>query len=182
MPPALNPLAEDLNSRLEAAAPEVLAMLSAYGRRIYFPKGILSQGAEAKKHAHKVNATVGIATEGGHAMHLPSMARHVGDLAPEEIYNYAPPAGRPGLRERWREKLLEENPSLRGKQFGLQGFVRELHWRRRVPDQSGFKWVFGEQLIRFPKHRAVNRMLANFLHARNGDGRRLVAPRVSHER
>jgi len=119
MPPALNRLAEDLNSRLEAAAPEVLAMLSAYGRRIYFPKGILSQGAEAKKHAHKVNATVGIATEGGHAMHLPSMARHVGDLAPEEIYNYAPPAGRPGLRERWREKLLEENPSLRGKQFGL---------------------------------------------------------------
>ncbi len=119
MPPSLNPLAEALNNRLEAAAPEVLSMLSAYGRRIYFPKGILSQGAEAKKHAHKVNATIGIATEGGHAMHLPSMAQHVGDLAPDEIYNYAPPAGRPGLRERWREKLLEENPSLRGKQFGL---------------------------------------------------------------
>jgi aspartate/methionine/tyrosine aminotransferase len=119
MPPALNPLAEELNRRLEEAAPEVLAMLSAYGRRIYFPKGILSQGAEAKKHADKVNATIGIATEGGVAMHLPSMASHLEGLSPGEIYNYAPPAGRPGLRERWREKLAEENPSLRGKAFGL---------------------------------------------------------------
>ena len=119
MPPALNSLAEDLNRRLEAAAPEVLAMLSAYGRRIYFPKGILSQGAEAKKHAHKVNATIGIATEGGQAMHLTSMERYLDGLSPGEIYNYAPPAGRPGLRESWREKLLAENPSLGGKNFGL---------------------------------------------------------------
>jgi aspartate/methionine/tyrosine aminotransferase len=115
----LNPLAAQLNERLEKAAPEVLAMLSAYGRRIYWPKGILSQGAEAKKHAHRVNATIGIATEGGAAMFLPSIQSHLPDLAPDEIYNYAPPAGRPGLRERWRDKLLAENPSLAGKAFGL---------------------------------------------------------------
>ncbi len=115
----LNPLAAQLNERLEKAAPEVAAMLSAYGRRLYFPKGILSQGAEAKKHAHRFNATIGIATEGGGPMYLPSLQSHLPDLAPEEIYNYAPPAGRPGLRERWREKLLAENPSLEGKAFGL---------------------------------------------------------------
>jgi aspartate/methionine/tyrosine aminotransferase len=115
----LHPLADALNRRLEASAPEVLAMLSAYGRRLYFPKGILSQGAEAREHAHRVNATIGIATERGEAMHLPSVERHLVELAPDEIYNYAPPAGRPSLREKWREKLLEENPSLRGKVFGL---------------------------------------------------------------
>ncbi len=47
--PELNPLAKDLNARLEAAAPEILAMLSSMGRRLYFPKGILSQSAEAKQ-------------------------------------------------------------------------------------------------------------------------------------
>ena len=46
---ALNPLAEALNEELEAAAPELLAMLSELGKRAYFPKGILSQSAEAKE-------------------------------------------------------------------------------------------------------------------------------------
>ena len=118
-PPKLNPLAEQLNARLEEAAPEVLAMLSGLGRRFYFPKGILSQSAEAKQRAHTSNATIGIATEGGGPMYLPSIASHLRDLDPAEAFPYAPPAGRPGLRERWREKALAENPSLRGKSFGL---------------------------------------------------------------
>ncbi len=47
MPPEakLNPLAVSLNERLAAAAPEVAGMLSALGRRLYFPKGILTQSA-----------------------------------------------------------------------------------------------------------------------------------------
>ena len=53
----LNPLARDLNARLEVAAPEVLGMLSDLGRRLYFPKGILSQTAEAKEKATRFNAT-----------------------------------------------------------------------------------------------------------------------------
>jgi len=114
-----SPLADELNRRLQVAAPEVLALLSAYGRRLYFPKGILAQGAEARQHAHRMNATIGIATEGGEAMHLASVQRYLADLSPGEVYDYAPPAGRPSLRERWREKLREENPSLRGKAFGL---------------------------------------------------------------
>ena len=115
----LHPIASELNRKLEAAAPEVLAMLSALGRRLYFPKGILSQGAEAKAKAKRMNATIGIATEERAPMRLPSLVRHLTDLDTAEAVDYAPPAGRPGLRERWREKLLAENPALRGKQFGL---------------------------------------------------------------
>jgi aspartate/methionine/tyrosine aminotransferase len=115
----LNPIAKELNARLEAAAPEVLAMLSPLGRRLYFPRGILTQSAEAKEKAHRFNATIGIATEHGAAMHLPSVMQHISGIAPDDVVNYAPAPGRPGLRKRWREKLLEENPSLRGKAFGL---------------------------------------------------------------
>jgi len=115
----LHPIARELNRKLEAAAPEVLAMLSALGRRLYFPKGILSQGAEAKAKAKRMNATIGIATEERAPMRLPSLVRHLVDLDTAEAVDYAPPAGRPSLRERWREKLLAENPALRGKRFGL---------------------------------------------------------------
>ncbi|MCH2187806.1 hypothetical protein MK280_18275, partial [Myxococcota bacterium] len=115
----VHPLAADLNQTLKDQAPQVFEMLSAYGRRIYFPKGILSQSAEAKAKAHRFNATIGIATEGGQAMHLESIQRHLKDLGPDEVYPYAPAPGRPGLRSQWRAKLEAENPSLKGKRFGL---------------------------------------------------------------
>jgi aspartate/methionine/tyrosine aminotransferase len=114
-----NPLAQALNDRLQAAAPEVFSMLSALGKRLYFPKGILTQGAEAKVKAKRINATIGIATEGGMPMHLRSIHAAVSGVTPSDAYNYAPPAGRPALRELWRSKLLRENPSLEGKSFGL---------------------------------------------------------------
>jgi len=115
----LNPLARELNARLHAAAPEVLTQLSALGRRLYFPKGILSQSAEAKQKAHRFNATIGIATEEGEAMHLPSVQRHLVDVSPDDAFTYAPASGRMGLRELWRAKQLEENPGQRGKPVGL---------------------------------------------------------------
>ena len=119
-PESLHPIARELNERLESAAPEVFAMLSALGRRLYFPKGILSQSAEAKAKANRINATIGIATEGGEPMHLRLAACATSAIStPAEAVDYAPPAGRPALRERWREKLLAENPTLRGKRFGL---------------------------------------------------------------
>ena len=129
---SLHPIASELNRKLEAASPEVFAMLSALGRRLYFPKGILSQGAEAKAKAKRMNATIGIATEDRAPMHLPSLVRHLADLDTGEAVDYAPPAGRPGLRERWREKLLAENPSLRGKKFGLPIVTQRDHPRSRA--------------------------------------------------
>ncbi len=114
----LNPLASKLNDELQGGATNVLEMLSRYGRRAYFPKGILTQSAEAKAKAHRFNATIGIATEGGGPMYLDSIHGQISGVEPADSYTYAPPAGRPGLRERWREKLLSENPSLAGKTFG----------------------------------------------------------------
>ena len=114
----LNPIAQSLNEKLEEAAPEVLSMLSAYGRRLYFPKGIISQTAEAKQKATRFNATIGIATEGGGPMSLLSISNQIGDVPMADAVTYAPPAGRPGLRDEWRKKLLAENPSLRDKNFG----------------------------------------------------------------
>jgi aspartate/methionine/tyrosine aminotransferase len=113
------PLAQKLNEQLEAAAPEVLEMLSAFGRRAYFPKGILAQTAEASQKADRFNATIGIATEGDGPMYLQSIREHVVGIDPVDVFTYAPPAGRPQLRESWRQKLLAENPSLAGKRFGL---------------------------------------------------------------
>ena len=115
----LNPLAQALNARLEAVAPEVLAMLSGLGRRLYFPKGILSQSAEAAQKGKRFNATIGIATEGHEPMHLPSIAKHLVDMNSAEVFSYAPPAGQLALRERWRDKLMAENPSLRDKRIAL---------------------------------------------------------------
>ena len=116
---ALNPLARELNDRLVESAPEIFAMLSALGRRLYFPKGILSQSAEAKQKAHRFNATIGIATEKGRAMHLASVQSHLSGISPDDAFTYAAASGRQSLRERWREKQLEENPSQRGKAVGL---------------------------------------------------------------
>ena len=92
-------------------------MLSALGGAL-LRRGIPLRGA-AKGQAKRVNATIGIATEGGAPMRLPSLAPHLVQIDASEAVDYAPPAGRPGLRERWREKLLAENPSLRDKRFGL---------------------------------------------------------------
>jgi len=116
----LHPQARALDERLAQAAPEVRDMLSPLGRRLYFPTGgILAQSAEARQKGHVANATIGIATEGGSPMFLPSLAAHLTGVDPADAFNYAPPAGRPALRERWREKLLAENPSLAGKAFSL---------------------------------------------------------------
>jgi aspartate/methionine/tyrosine aminotransferase len=116
---SLNPLARELNERLEKAAPEVFEMLSALGRRLYFPKGILTQSAEAGARAHRFNATIGIATEGDGPMALRSVTEHLADIEAKDAVKYAPPAGQPGLREHWREKMLSENPSLAGKRISL---------------------------------------------------------------
>jgi aspartate/methionine/tyrosine aminotransferase len=119
MTDTLNPLAKALNQTLEQAAPEAFSMLSALGKRLYFPKGILAQGAEAKTKGKRFNATIGIATEGPEPMYLPSIHRSLNNVSVDEAYNYAPPSGRPKLRELWRDKQLAENPSMRGKNVGL---------------------------------------------------------------
>ena len=113
----MNPLAVELNEQLKANNPHVLDMLSALGKNLFFPKGILTQSAEAKEKAHKFNATIGIATENGGPMFLQCIQDKLSAFDPKDIYPYAPPAGKPELRSLWREKMLRENPSMQGKYF-----------------------------------------------------------------
>lgn len=115
----MNPLAQQLNETLKSESPNVYAMLSALGKAIYFPKeGILSQSAEAKTKATKFNATIGIATEGGQPMHLKVIQDTLSAYNPKDIYEYAPPGGKPELRAAWRAKMIKDNPSLESKGFG----------------------------------------------------------------
>jgi aspartate/methionine/tyrosine aminotransferase len=113
----MNPLATELNDLLAQHSPRVLEMLSDLGKNLFFPKGILTQSAEAKEKAHKFNATIGIATEKGGPMFLQCIQDKLAAFDPKDIYPYAPPAGKPELRSLWREKMLRENPSLQGKHF-----------------------------------------------------------------
>lgn len=115
----MNPIAEQLNEVISNQSPHLMEMLSDVGRNLFFPKGILSQSAEAKEKATRLNATIGIAKQEGGAMVLPSVMSCVPGLAPEESVTYAPSFGIPGLRQQWRESLFEKNPSLAGKKVSL---------------------------------------------------------------
>jgi aspartate/methionine/tyrosine aminotransferase len=115
----MNPLAEELNRTLERRSPDLFALLSERGRKLYWPRGILFQSAQANEKAYRLNATIGEATEGEGPMALRSVLAQVPALPPADVVRYAPGAGKPELRRAWREKMLAENPSLRGRSFGL---------------------------------------------------------------
>ncbi len=115
----MNVLAKELNEVIEKANPHLMSMLSDIGKNLFFPKGILAQSAEAKEKAHLINATIGIAKEGGCAMVLPSIMTHLTGLTAEESLTYAPSFGIPGLRKIWRESIYAKNPSLAGKTISL---------------------------------------------------------------
>jgi len=115
----MNPLAQALNDIIKETNIHLYEMLSEVGKNLYFPKGILSQSAEAKEKAYLFNATLGIATEKKRTMHLPSIMNQIEGLEPEEALSYAPSFGIMPLRQAWREALTEKNPSLSGKHTSL---------------------------------------------------------------
>ena len=113
----IRPLAAGLNEVIERENPHVFGALSDLGKRLFFPKGILAQSAEAKEKAKRFDATIGIARENGKPMYLTSILKYFNDLSPAEVLTYAPALGRPDLRKKWREELLRKNPSLAKKSF-----------------------------------------------------------------
>jgi len=115
----MSPIAEQLNQIIKKGNPHLIEMLSSMGKALFFPKGILSQSAEAKEKAHKLNATIGIATERGETMHFPSVMDMIGNLRPEASLTYAPSFGIPDLRKIWQDSLFEKNPSLSAKGISL---------------------------------------------------------------
>jgi len=115
----MDPIALELNHIIETGNPHIMEMLSPMGKALFFPKGILSQSAEAKEKAHRINATIGIATEAGGTMFLPSIMDSICNLAPEVSVNYAPSFGIPPLRKAWLDAMVAKNPSLKGKTVSL---------------------------------------------------------------
>ena len=113
----MNALAKELNEIVAGVNPAVLGMLSDLGKNIYMPKGIITQSAEAKEKAHKFNATIGIAMEKGEPMYLQCIYDYLKDLSPKDVFTYAPSSGKPELRTRWRKKIYDENPSVKGKEI-----------------------------------------------------------------
>ena len=115
----MNPLAKELNKVIQNGNPHLMDMMSEIGKNLFFPKGILSQSAEAKEKAYKINATIGIAKEGNATMALPSVMANISGLPAEQSLTYAPSFGIPGLRAAWKDAIYEKNPSLAGKEISL---------------------------------------------------------------
>ncbi len=115
----MNPIAKQLNEAIEKRGPHLMDMMSHIGQNLFFPKGILSQSAEAKEKAYKLNATIGIAKEQGRTMRLDSVMMALKDIRPRESLTYAPSFGLPALRHLWQQKIFEKNPSLAGKTISL---------------------------------------------------------------
>lgn len=95
----------------------VFHLLSEFGKKIYFPKGIISQSSEARKKAWKYNATIGMAMENRQPMFLPSVKSFISGLELSEIFAYAPTAGIDELRRIWKREMIVKNPSLAGKKI-----------------------------------------------------------------
>ena len=120
----INPLAQELNSILEQTVPG--KMLSDLGQRLYFPKGIIAQGAEAKKLGKTANATIGMSVFNGKPAILPSLQKEFTTLNSTEAVAYAPTAGNPDFRQFWKEQIIAKNPSLKEKTFSLPAVVPGL--------------------------------------------------------
>ncbi|MBR6913852.1 MAG: aminotransferase class I/II-fold pyridoxal phosphate-dependent enzyme, partial [Treponema sp.] len=120
----LNTLSQELNNVL--AGTTAGSLLSDLGTRIYFPKGIIAQSAEAKKLGKTANATIGTALQNGKPIILDSVHKFAPELSAAELVSYAPTAGNPDLRAKWKEKLFVKNPGLKGKNISLPVVVPGL--------------------------------------------------------
>ena len=101
----MNPLAQHLNDQLGDDRPEILSMLSTLGQSMFYPKGILSQSAEAK--STKYNATIGMATNDKGKMYADTLFDVYNHLSPDEIFPYAPPQGIETLKRFMATKILK---------------------------------------------------------------------------
>jgi aspartate/methionine/tyrosine aminotransferase len=115
----MNPIAIQLNNIIDKGNPYIMGMLSKLGKNLFFPKGILSQSAEAKEKAYKINATIGIAKEQGRTMHFDSVVSSIKEIRPRESLTYAPSFGILALRKIWQKSQFEKNPSLSGKSISM---------------------------------------------------------------
>ena len=120
----MNPIAQELNQILKGSACEKL--LSNFGKRIFFPKGIASQSTEAAALADTYNATIGMAYKNGEPYELSSIREQLPVLTPKKAVAYAPTPGDADLRAVWKKEIYKKNPSLEGKELSLPLIVPGL--------------------------------------------------------
>lgn len=120
----MNALAQELNALL--AGTSAGRLLSETGQRMYFPKGILSQSAEANERAKRFNATIGMAYHDGQPMILDAIQAQIPHLSPKEAVAYASTPGVQALRETWRLSMSRKNPSLNTNRMSLPVVVPGL--------------------------------------------------------
>ncbi len=120
----LNPLAQELNKTLAGTVAD--GLFSELGQRIFFPRGIISQGGEAKRFGKVANATVGTTRVDGKPVCLEAIHKHVPMLTAAELVAYEPTAGDPNLRALWKEKIFDKNPGLKGVSISLPVVVPGL--------------------------------------------------------
>ncbi len=108
----MHTLAKELNGIL--ANTVAGRLLSDFGLRMYFPKGIAAQAAEAGEKATRHDASIGIARSGNEPMAADYTMSMLSPLRPTEAVSYAPNAGVPQLRTLWTAEILRKNPELKG--------------------------------------------------------------------
>ena len=105
----MNP-AHHLNQILSTEYPAITRLLTDFGKRLYFPKGVPAQAADAKDCAF--NATIGqLKDDHGLPLPLPSMAEKIQGIPSEEVFLYTPQGGRRDLRNAWRERIHSSLPT-----------------------------------------------------------------------
>jgi aspartate/methionine/tyrosine aminotransferase len=120
----MNPLATELNEILDGTVAGRL--FSNMGKRLYFPKGIIAQSAEAKKSATLANGTIGMAYKQGKPLILSAIAGNMSAFSPDEAVAYAPTAGIEKARTAWKEQMILKNPSLDTEKISLPVVIAGL--------------------------------------------------------
>ena len=78
---------EKLNAILAQHHSAALSVMTDLGKRLYFPKGVPVQAAQAKEAGCPFNATIGeLKGEDGAALPLPTMQKTIVGLSPEESF------------------------------------------------------------------------------------------------
>lgn len=113
----MNELALELNETLKSSV--AYSFLSEKGKRLYFPKGIVAQAAEAGERAKRYNATIGLALDHDQPFCLEDIYSQFvpGAFKKNQIFSYAPGGGDKELRKEWKKAIIKKNPTLDGKLF-----------------------------------------------------------------
>ncbi|MBN2619026.1 MAG: aminotransferase class I/II-fold pyridoxal phosphate-dependent enzyme [Spirochaetales bacterium] len=106
----MSEIALKLNKDLENTQAGFL--LSQLGKRLFFPRGIVAQAAEASEKANVYNATAGMAFDSGNPLISSAMRNMINGMEPDEYITYAPTPGLKPLRELWLEEIKKKNPTL----------------------------------------------------------------------